>query len=127
MRTGTHLRVLVASVAAGVVCAAVLGVLQYRSLAELEARTRTTFQDDLVRSAQAIAGNVEGDVRNAGGAALASLRSDDTDRDIGALAAHLQEILRARPEIDELFLFALDARTGTAAVFSTREGTDRCT
>jgi len=127
VRTATHLRVLVASVGAVVVCATILGALQYRSLVQLEARTRITFQDELVRSAQTIAENVEGDVRTAGAAALASFRSEDTGRDVRELAARFQEILRSRPEIDEVFLFALDDPAGTSAVFSTRVGTARCT
>lgn len=127
VRTTTHLRVLIASTAAVVVCAIILGVLQYRSLVQLEARTRITFQDELVRSARTIAENVEADVRTAGVAALGSFRSEDTARDVGELGARFQELLRRRPEIDEIFLFALDGPTGTSAVFSTRDGTDRCT
>ena len=127
VRTTTHLRVLVASIAAIVVCAAILGVLQYRSLVQLEARTRVTFQDELVRSAQAIAGNVEADVRTAGVVALGRFRSEDTARDVRELAARFQELLRSRPEIEEVFLFDLDDPAGPSAVFSTRDGTDRCT
>jgi len=127
LRTTTHLRVLTASVAAVVVCAAVLGVLQYRSLVQLEARTRITFQDELIRSAQSVAENVEGDVRTAGATVLASFRSEDTNCDVHKLAGRFQEFLRSQLEIDEVFLFALDDPAGTSAIFSTRDGTDRCT
>ena len=127
VRTTTHLRVLFASIAAVVVCAAILGVLQYRSLVQIEARTRITFQDELVRSAQTVAESVEADVLTAGVAALGSFRSEDTAHYVRELAARFQELLRSRPEIDEVFLFALDDPAGTSAVFSTRDGTDRCT
>src|ERR1022692_3935752 len=126
VRTTTHLRVLFASIAAVVVCAAILGVLQYRSLVQLEARTRITFQDELVRSAQTVAESVEADVLTAGVAALGSFRSEDTAHYVRELAARFQELLRSRPEIDEVFLFALDDPAGTSAVFSTPDGTDRC-
>ena len=122
-----QMRVLVVSVAAVVLCAAVLGVLQYRSLVQLEIRTRITFQDDLVRSAQAIAADVEGQVRTSGAAVLASFQSEDTSQDVRDLARRFQEIQRGQPDIAEVFLFALDDPKGTSAVFSTREGADRCT
>lgn len=127
VRTRTHLRVLIASIVAVVVCAVILGMLQYRSLVQLEARTRITFQHGLVRSAQTIAENVEANVRTAGVAALASFQSEDTGRDVRELAGRFQELLRSRPEIDEAFVFALDDPAGISAVFSTRDGTDRCT
>jgi hypothetical protein len=127
VRTTTQMRVLLLSVATVVVCAAILGVLQYRSLVQLEIRTRITFQDDLFRSAQAIAGDVEGEVRTIGAAVLASFQNEDTNRDVRDLARRFQEIQRKQPEIEELFLFALDAPNGTSAVFSTRDGADRCT
>lgn len=127
MRTGTQMRVLVVSAAAVVVCAATLGFLQYRSLVQLEIRTRITFQDDLVRAAHAIAGEVESDVRTDGSAVLASFHKEDTNGDVRGLARRFQEIQRRQPEIDEVFLFALDGPSGTSAVFSTRDGADRCT
>ena len=127
VRAITQMRVLVVSVAAVVVCGTTLGVVQYRSLVQLETRTRTTFQDDLVRSAQAIAAGVEGNVQAAGAAALASFRSEDTMGDVRELARRFQAIQRSQPEIDEVFLFALDDPSGTSAVFSTRDGADRCT
>jgi hypothetical protein len=121
------MRVLVVSVAAVVVCAAILGWLQYRSLVQLEIRTRITFQDDLVRAAQAIAGEVESDVRTAGAAVLASFHKEDTNGDVRDIARRFQEVQRRQPEIDEVFLFALDDPGGISAVFSTRDGADRCT
>jgi hypothetical protein len=121
------MRVLVVSGAAVVVCGTVLGVLQYRSLVQLETRARITFQDDLVRSAQAIAADVEVDVRTAGAAALASFHSQDTGRDVHELARRFQGLLRRQPEVDQVFLFALDDPSGTSAVFATRDGTNRCT
>ncbi len=127
VRPATQMRVLVVSVVAVVVCGATLGVLQYRSLAQLETRTRITFQDDLARLAQSIAGDVEGDVQTAGAAALASFHSEDTNRDVRDLARQFQTIQRRQPEIDEVFLFALDDPSGTSAVFSTDKGADRCT
>ena len=127
MPTTTQMRVLVLSAVSVVVCAAVLGVLQYRSLVQLEIRTRITFQDDLLRSAQAIAGAVEGEVRSIGAAALSSFQTEDSNRDVQDLARRFQELQRQQPEIDEVFLFALDGPSGTSAVFSTRNGADRCT
>jgi len=125
--TTTQMRVLVLSAVSVVVCAAVLGVLQYRSLVQLEIRTRITFQDDLLRSAQAIAAAVEGEVRSIGAAALSSFQTEDSNRDVQDLARRFQELQRQQPEIDEVFLFALDGPSGTSAVFSTRNGADRCT
>jgi len=125
--TTTQMRVLVLSAVSVVVCAAVLGVLQYRSLVQLEIRTRITFQDDLLRSAQAIAGAVEGEVRSIGAAALSSFQTEDSNRDVQDLARRFQELQRQQPEIDEVFLFALDGPSGTSGVFSTRNGADRCT
>ena len=127
MRTAIQMRVLVLSVAAVIVCAATLGVLQYRSLAQLEIRSRTTFQDDLVRASQAIAGGVEDDVRTVGASVLASFHKEDPKQDIRDLARRFQEIRQGRREIDEVFLFALDDPTGTSAVFSTRDGAERFT
>ena len=127
MPTTTQMRVLVLSAVSVVVCAAVLGVLQYRSLVQLEIRTRITFQDDLLRSAQAIAGAVEGEVRSIGAAALSSFQTEDSNRDVQDLARRFQELQRQQPEIDEVFLFALDGPSGTSGVFSTRNGADRCT
>ncbi len=127
VRAATQMRVLVLSVAAVVVCAAILGVLQYRSLAQLEIRTRTTFQDDLVRAAQAIAGDVEDEVRTAGAGALASFRKEDASQDVRGLGRRFRELRRRRPEIQEVFLFALDDPNGTSAVFSTRDGARRFT
>ena len=127
MPTTTQMRVLVLSAVSVVVCAAVLGVLQYRSLVQLEIRTRITFQDDLLRSAQAIAGAVEGEVRSIGATALSSFQTEDSNRDVQDLARRFQELQRQQPEIDEVFLFALDGPSGTSAVFSTRNGADRCT
>ena len=127
VRTTTQMRVLVLSAVMVVVCAAILGVVQYRSLVQLEIRTRITFQDDLVRSAQSIAGDVEGEVRTIGAAELASFHKEDTNSDVRDLARRFQEIQRRQPEIDEVFLFALDDPSGTSAVFSTRDGADRCT
>src|SRR5260370_1528820 len=121
------MRVLVVSVAAVVICAAILGGLQYRSLVQLEIRTRITFQDDLVRAAQAIAGQVESDVRTAGAPLLASFHKEDTNGDVRDLARRFQEIQRRQPEIDEVFLFALDAPRGISPVSPTREGAHRCT
>ena len=121
------MRVLVLSVAAVVVCEAILGVLQYRSLAQLEIRTRTTFQDDLVRASQAIAGDVESDVRTAGVDVLASFQKEDPNQDVRDLAGRFQELLRKCHEIEEVFLFALDDPNGTSAVFSTSDGADRFT
>ena len=121
------MRVLVLSVVAVVVCAAILGVLQYRSLVQLEIRTRVTFQDDLIRSAQAIAGDVGGEVRTIGAMVLASFHKDDTYSDVQDLARRFQEVQHRQPEIDEVFLFALDDPSGTSAVFSTQDGADRCT
>jgi hypothetical protein len=125
--TTTQMRVLVLSAVSVVVCATILGVLQYRSLVQLEIRTRITFQDDLLRSAQAIAAAVEGEVRSIGAAALSSFQTEDSNRDVQDLAPRFQELLRQQPEIDEVFLFALDGPSGTSAVFSTRNGADRCT
>src|SRR5260370_42694097 len=102
------MRVLVVSVAAVVICAAILGWLQYRSLVQLEIRTRITFQDDLVRAAQAIAGEVESDVRTAGAAVLASFLKEDTNLDVRDLARRFQEIQRRQPQIDESFLVVVD-------------------
>lgn len=127
MRPTTQMRVLVVSVVAVVVCGAILGVLQYRSLAQLESRTRITFQDDLVRSAQAIAAGIEGDVETVGAAVLVSFHSEDTNRDVRELARRFQAIQREQSQIDEVFLFALDDPSGTSAVFSTVSGADRCT
>lgn len=127
VRTTTHMRVLVLSVVAVVVCAAILGVLQYRSLVQLEIRTRITFQDDLIRSAQAIAGDVEGEVCTIGARALASFHKDDTYSDVHDLGRRFQELQHRQPEIDEVFLFALDDPSGTSVVFSTQDGADRCT
>ena len=127
VRAATQMRVLVVSVAAVVVCAAILGLVQYRSLVQLEIRTRITFQDDLVRAAQALAGEVESDVRTAGAAVLGSFHKEDTNGDVRDLARRFQEIQRRQPEIDEVYLFALDDPGGTSAVFSTRGGADRCT
>jgi hypothetical protein len=127
VRTTTQMRVLVLSVVTVVVCAAILGVLQYRSLVQLENRTRITFQDDLFRSAQAIAADVEGEVQTIAAVVLASFRNEDTNGDVRDLARRFQEIQREHPEIEEVFLFALDDPNGTSAVFSTREGADRCT
>src|SRR5260370_4871846 len=118
VRTITQMRVLVVSVAAVVVCGTTLGVVQYRSLVQLETRTRITFQDDLVRSAQAIAAGVEGNVEAAGAAALASFRSEDTMGDVRDLARRLQAIQDRQPAIDEVVLVALDDPSGTSAVFS---------
>ena len=127
LRTTTQMRVLVLSVVAVVVCAAILGVLQYRSLVQLEIRTRITFQDDLIRSAQAIAGDLEGEVCTIGARVLASFHKDDTSSDVHDLARRFQELQHRQPEIDEVFLFALDDPSGTSAVFSTQDGADRCT
>ena len=127
VRTAIQMRVLVLSVAAVIVCAATLGVLQFRSLAQLEIRTRTTFQDDLVRASHAIAGGVQDDVRTVGASVLASFDKDDSKQDVRDLARRFQEIRQGRPEIDELFLFALDDPDGTSAVFSTRDGAERFT
>ena len=121
------MRVLLFSAVSVVVCAAILGVVQYRSLVQLEIRTRVAFQDDLLRSAQAIAGAVEGEVRSIGGAALSSFQAEDSNRDLQDLARRFQELQSQQPEIDEVFLFALDGPSGTSAVFSTRNGADRCT
>jgi len=127
VRTAIQMRVLVISIAAVVVCAAALGVLQYRSLAQLEVRTRTTFQDDLVRAAQAIAHYVEDDVRTIGADALDSLSKEDPNQDVRKLGARFQELRRRRPEIDEVFLFAANNPTGASAVFSTPNGAERFT
>jgi len=121
------MRVLVVSVVAAVVCGTILAGLQYRSLVQLETRTRITFQDDLVRSAQSIAQNVERDVRSIGTAALVSFNSEDTSQNVNDLARRFHAIQREHPEVDEVFLFAFDDPSGTSAVFSTREGADRCT
>jgi hypothetical protein len=125
--TATQVRVLVLSVVSVVVCTVILGVLQYRSLVQLEIRTRITFEDDLLRSAQAIAGDVEGEVRSVGAAVLSSFQAEDSNRDVQDLAQRFQELQRCQPEIDEVFLFALDGPSGTSAVFSSRNGADRCT
>ncbi len=127
VRAATQMRVLVLSAAAVVVCAAMLGVLQYRSLAQLEIRTRTTFQDDLVRAAQAIAGDIEDDVRAGGAGVLASFRKEDASQDVRDLGRRFQELRRRRHEIQEVFLFALDDPNSTSAVFSTRDGAERFT
>ena len=121
------MRVLVLSVAAVLVCEAILGLLQYRSLAQLEIRTRTTFHDDLVRASQAIAGDVESDVRTAGVDVLASFQKEDPNQDVRDLASRFQKLLRKCHEIEEVFLFALDDPNGTSAVFSTSDGADRFT
>ena len=127
VRTVTQIRVLTVSIAAVVVCGTTLGVVQYRSLTQLETRTRITFRDDLVRSAQAIAVGIEGDVQAAGAATLASFHSEDANGDVGDLARRFRAIQHCQPEIDELFLFALDDPSGMSAVFSTGDGADRCT
>jgi len=99
MPTTTQMRVLVLSAVSVVVCAAILGMLQYRSLVQLEIRTRITFQDDLLRSAQAIAGAVEGEVRSIGAAALSSFQTEDSNRDVQDLARRFQELQRQQGSI----------------------------
>jgi hypothetical protein len=127
MRTTTQMRVLVISIVAVVVCGIIIGVLQYRSLVQLETRTRITFQDDLARSAQSIARDVEGDVRTIGTAALASFNSEDISQSVNDLGRRFRAIQREHSEVDEVFLFAFDDPSGTLAVFSTQAGADRCT
>lgn len=127
MPTAIQMRVLVLSVAAVIVCAATLGVLQYRSLSQLEVRARTTYQDDLVRASRAIAEGVEDDVRSVGAGVLASFHKEDPNQDVRDLARRFLEIRQERGEIDEVFLFALDDPAGTSAVFSTRDGAERFT
>lgn len=127
VRTAVQMRVLVLAIAAVAVSATVLGVLQYRSLAELETRTRTTFQDDLVRAAQAIARQVEEEVRTAGAEALGSFRREDPHQDVRALGGRFQALRRRQPEIEEVFLFALDDPNGISAVFSNAAGAERFT
>src|ERR1051326_4206875 len=127
MRIAIHMRMLVVSIAAVVAFSGVLGVLQYRSLTQLETRTRTTFQDDLVRSAQAIGRGVETDLQSVASDSLVSFRKQDADQEVRQLTIRFRELLSKRPEIDEIFLFALDGPKGTSAVFSTADGAVRCT
>ena len=70
---------------------------------------------------------MEGEVRTIGATVLASFRNEDTNRDVHDLARRFQELQHRQPEIDEVFLFALDDPSGTSAVFSTRDGAGRCT
>jgi hypothetical protein len=127
VRTTVQMRVLLLSIAGVLVSAAVLGVLQYRSLAQLEVRTRANFQDDLVKAAQGVAQYVENDVRSIAGDVLGPFRKADSDRSLREIANRFQELRRRRPEIAELFLFTLDNPNGAAAVFSNGNGAERFT
>jgi signal transduction histidine kinase len=104
-----------------------LSVMQYRSLAELRAKTRYAAQEGLRQHLQRVRRGVEESFVRVADDALASLNPEELvpERD-RELEAHFAEVRRQHPAVEKLFVvYNCSCRTGDFALFSSPEGVRR--
>ncbi len=120
----TEPRPTIAMIAAGAVAvaAAALCFLQYRSLVELAAKARVTAQDELLQTAREVGQRAEESVRRIGETCLAPFKATDSRAGAAPLGSRFDEIKRAHPEVEQVFLFSFDRPNGTSAILSGPQG-----
>ncbi len=127
MGASLRTRLVVLSAAAVVVAAGALCVLQYRSLAQLEAKSRVAARADLVRIARVVGQTAETEISRRASEALTGFTFTDGNKSALELGQRFDAIRENHPEIDQIFLFAPDRKKGIRAVFSARRGAQEFT
>ncbi len=107
--------------------AVVLCVLEYRSLVQLDAKTRSAAHAELLRAVENVTGRVEAGIRRIGEDALSSFVAADARRSVAELGSRFDGVQRAHPDIEQVFLFTLDDASGLAAVLSGPDGAQKYT
>ena len=110
--------------AAVLVATIALSVLQYRSLRQLEAKTRLAVEDNLRQTLEAVAGRMEAKVRTIAAECLSPLRVDDlAPQRVERIGRQFAAIRQAHPEVAQLFVFSLCSCRGEPfAIFSAAGG-----
>ncbi len=126
MRPSVRTTAVVLSAAAVVVAAGALFFLQYRSLVQLEEKTRVTVHDELVRAAQSVGRAVESGMEPIATDALGRMKAGDLQANVIELGRQFDAIKRTHPEIEQIFLLATGPEGSSAAV-SARSGAEKFT
>jgi signal transduction histidine kinase len=84
----------------------VLSVIQYRSLVELEGKTKVAVQENLRQTLYTVTRKVEESLQNTARRSLSGITTADLERDkLEDLECKLAEIKQENPEIDQVFAF----------------------
>jgi signal transduction histidine kinase len=98
-----------------------LSVIQYRSLMELESKTRAAAQENLRQTLQGVSQGVKGRLENLARETLGTLDLAAVERaNLDQLAQQLEDIRRAHAEVDQLFVVShCSCRENSFALLST--------
>jgi signal transduction histidine kinase len=85
----------------------ILSIMQYRSLVDLEGKTKVAVQDNLRQTLQTVTRKVEDNLKGLARKALGPVGKADLEPDNqGRLERHFASIKQAHPEIENLFVFS---------------------
>ncbi|HSE98013.1 MAG TPA: HAMP domain-containing sensor histidine kinase [Blastocatellia bacterium] len=105
----------------------ILSVIQYRSLVELEGKTKVAVQENLRQTLQTVTRRVEEKLQNTARKSLAGLNAAELERgNLEELECKLAEVKQLYPEIDQIFAFhRCSTPNKDFAIFYTSEGIRR--
>lgn len=122
LSSGTRLIVLAA--VAVMLPTTVLCVIQYRSLADLEGKTKAAVQENLRQTLQGVARDVEGRFKGLAGESLVQLGPEDLKREnLGKIGSHYAAVRQRHPAVDQLFVVSnCSCQGGSYALLYTPQG-----
>src|ERR1044071_920412 len=120
-------KLIVLSVVALMLPTTVLSIIQYRSLVDLESKTKVAVQDNLRQTLQTINHKVEDNLKYLARKTLGSImRADLESEKFEKLSQCFAEIKLKHPEIENLFVFWLcEPMDKHYALFHTSDGLKR--
>jgi signal transduction histidine kinase len=120
-------RLLALALTAVLLPVALLSVIQYRSLADLESKTRVAVEENLRQTLQSISRRAKEKLEALAAEALSSIEAADVEQErLDRIESHLTAARESHPEIDLAFLVMhCSCRERNFAVFSAPEGVHR--
>ncbi|HXG67625.1 MAG TPA: HAMP domain-containing sensor histidine kinase [Blastocatellia bacterium] len=123
-RFSSRAKLITLAIVAVLLPTAIFSFIQYRSLVDLEEKTKVAMQDRLRQTLYLIGKEVGNNVKNVAIEALHPIQSPDTSPDnLKWLEAHFAAIRQAHPEVGDLFVIpACPCKAKEAAYYSTPRG-----
>lgn len=102
----------------------VLSVIQYRSLADLERKTKAAVQENLRQTLQGVARDVEGKFKGLARESLLPLEPQDLKREnLDEIGSHYAAVRQRHPAVDQLFVVSnCSCQGGSYALLYAPEG-----
>src|SRR5690349_7414176 len=96
----------------------VLTYLQYRSLTDLQNKTKGAFKDNLRQGFTLVQQQMKQHLEEIAAQTLEPLTNPSSPRFVEELEKHFAEVKRSHPEVEEIFAFTADGKGTNAFIYS---------